>query len=222
MTKRIAVCAVSVIAGITACGSIMAQQAAFTSAPMWSSSSTGVAGNFSSALLAVNPSGDMALLSDQMPDVVPFGGQYTLGEVPYRISSSLVSQTTLEKSFMVVYDTSDGSAFIGVNAYPGAGGGATAQLCFQAGNSLSGNLALVLWDVPFSVVDTHVTAYDANGDVLLARQGIPYVILAEDYSASLNVCYYKLDGGAIGPQQLSRLKMEFTISNDVIFRDGFS
>ena len=221
MNKRIVVCIGLIFTGVPACGVAMAQTSGFKLAEMWSSPSSATANDFSSAILAINPSGDMEFVSDQMPDVVLFGGQYTLGEAPYRISSTLVTETMFERTFRVVYDTSDGSPLIGVNAYPGQGGGPTSQLCFEAGNSLSGNLSLVLWDVPFSVVDTQATTYDADGATLVSIPGVPFVILAPDYSASLNVCYYNLAGNPIGPQRPAKAELVFTISNDVIFRNGF-
>lgn len=221
MNMRIAVVVCLVIAGLSLCGSVVAQQAGFKAATMWPSVANANATSiFSAAILAVNPAGDLQLLSDQMPDTASFGVLQTLGEEPYRISSSVI-ETTFEKTFTVIFDTSDGTPFIGVNAYPGPGGGPTNQLCFEVGNSLSGDVPMELWDIPFSIIETYVATYNDSGTLLLDIHDVPYMILVDDTSTSLNICYYNLAGAAIGPQRPAKLKMVFTISNDVIFRNGF-
>lgn len=155
-----------------------------------------------------------------MPYLVPFGSTHTLGDAPYRISSGVVVNG-VEKTFTVVFDTSDGTPFVGENAYPGNGGGPTNALCFEVGNSLSGDMPIKVSDVPFDVVHTHAETYSDTGGLLLQLNDVPYVIKSGDTDVELNICFHHLDGTPVGPSRAATMQLTFMISTDVIFQNGF-
>lgn len=221
MNMRIVLCAGLILAGMAVSGITVAQQAGFVRpAPKQLTMKVSV-NDFSTAISAGNAVPEYAPLSDLMPEMVPFGTVHTVGELPFRITSSVV-ETTYEKTFTFIFDTSDGSPFVGLNAYPGAGGGPIKYLCFDVGDSLSGNVPVKVWDMPFSVIHTYAAVYNDSGGLLHEVYDADYVFPVFGNSVYFGLCYYHLRGGVdVGPDRPATAELAFTISNDVIFRNGF-
>lgn len=220
MSKQRATTLLAIVVSLFGVGTTVAQEAGFTQAVMWPSQSLAAANNFTAAILAKNPAGQLAFLSPHMPYMVSFGSAHTLGDAPYRISSAMVVNGS-EKTFSIVFDTSDNTPFIGQNAYPGSGGGPTNALCFEVGNSLSGDMPIKVSDFPFDIVHTHAETYSDSGGLLLQLDNVPYVIKSGDTHVELNICFHHMDGTPVGPSRAARTELMFTVSTDVIFRDDF-
>lgn len=220
MSKHVVVTVLAVLAGLSTCGTVSAQEGGLTQAAMWASHSDAATDDFAAAIVAQNPDQVLALLSKEMPDMVSFGSVSVLGEVPYRISSNL-AVSGYETNFTVIFDTSDGTPFIGVNAFPGEGGGPTKLLCFEVGNSLSGNMPIKVPAAPFSVVYADAKVYNDESGLLLHSNRLPYAIKSGSDALELNVCFYHLDGTPVGSSRAARMELRFTTSTDVIFRNGF-